>query len=421
MLTFCLPSARYQDHDIKTNMLAEAHLKTRIKPLAHASQAFDRLFGGRGENVSDEVRDELLRTEYTQLQRQIPALYATIAVANVATTAAIHYDSPTASWVIAPAILTLVIVVRLLLWFHRRGELARIEDVRKHLKGTTLTAFGLAALAGFWTLQSFNDAPESMRILLPVCTLLSAFAVVNCLASLRLAATGVLALGAFPVISAMLVSGERMYLAVGSCALMVSVLQLRLIAERYRHNVSRIELQHQMKQLADTDMLTRLPNRRAFFAQIEDILQRENGSGGFAVALLDLDGFKQINDRLGHQAGDAVLQAVADRLSSHADSHTHFGRIGGDEFAILFDLDEPLTSISARATGVMASLAEPCVVAGRRLAISASLGLAQFPGDGGTLGELFLAADTALYAAKLDSKLGSTAKRVESILKPIAA
>jgi diguanylate cyclase len=381
----------------------ETRLNTHAKTTS-GLRALGRLFGGRRGSASVAVRNELLMTEYAQLQRQVPALYATIAVANVATTATIQDAAPSAYWMIAPAILTLVIIGRLLLWAQRRNRIVALEDVRKRVKGTTITAIGLASVAGLWTVQAFFEAPGTLRLLLPICTLLSAFAVVNCLSSLRLAATVVLGLGAMPVITAMLFSGERIYFAVGSCALVVALLQLRLIAERYRHNLGRIEMQHKMKQLANTDMLTNLPNRRSFFAEVERCLQRENGTRSFAVALLDLDGFKQINDRLGHQAGDRLLQAVAERLSQHVNATTTFGRIGGDEFAILFDVAEPLATVSARATGIMASLAEPCIIAGRRIAISASLGIAQFPSDGRTLGDLFLTADKALYAAKSEGR-----------------
>jgi diguanylate cyclase len=396
-------------------------LNTHARKWTHAFKAFGRLFGGRRGRVSAAVRNELMMTEYAQLRPQIPALYATIAVANIATTVTIQEASPSGYWVMAPAVLTVVIIGRLLLWFQRRNRKVTIEEVRSNVKGTTITAIGLATLAGFWTLQTFFQAPEALRMLLPICTLLSIFAIVNCLSSLRLAATSVLGIGALPVITAMLLSGESMYLALGSCAFVVSLLQLRLIAERYRHNLGRIEMQYKIQQLANTDMLTGLPNRRSFFAAVEGCLERENGTRSFAVALLDLDGFKQINDRLGHLAGDSLLQTVADRLRGQADASTTIGRIGGDEFAILFDVAEPLSSVSARATGILASLAEPCIISGRRISISASLGLAQFPSDGRTLGDLFHIADKALYAAKADGHTGAQPLRQSDTVRASAA
>jgi diguanylate cyclase len=390
-------------------------LKTRVKLQAYVIKALDRLFGGRRTIVLADVRNELLMTEYVQLRRQIPALYATIGVATIAVTTAVHDVEPSGYRIIAPALLTLVIFGRLVQWAQRRNRTVTIEEVRKHVKGITITAAALGALAGIWTLQTYFQAPESLRVLIPICTLLSLFAVVNCLSSLRLAAAAVLGLGAMPFIAAMLLSGEKMYLAVGSCALVVALLQLRLIAERYRHNLNRIEMQHKMQQLANTDMLTGLPNRRAFFNHVEEALRQDNGTRSFAIALLDLDGFKQINDRLGHLAGDVLLQTVADRLNSHLDRTTIFGRIGGDEFAILFSGAAPIADVSARATGIMASLAVPCTISGRRIAISASLGLAQFPGDGRTLGDLFQAADKALYAAKSENETSEAGKRIALI------
>jgi diguanylate cyclase len=163
-------------------------------------------------------------------------------------------------------------------------------------------------------------------------------------------------------------------------------------------------LQHRMEALANTDMLTGLPNRRSFLAQAERALLEATAAVPVAIALLDLDGFKPVNDRLGHHAGDELLKTIADRMRTQAKSQVLVGRIGGDEFAILFrDASDPL-QVSARATGIIAALAVPCTIGGRRISISASLGLAQFPQDGASLQDLMLAADRALYEAKAEGR-----------------
>jgi diguanylate cyclase (GGDEF)-like protein len=148
---------------------------------------------------------------------------------------------------------------------------------------------------------------------------------------------------------------------------------------------------------ASSDALTGLANRSALDARLAQTC------GGETLLFLDLDGFKEVNDELGHAAGDEVLVAVAGRLRSCVDAQDLVGRFGGDEFAILLagDLDEAAaTGVAAR---VLASLQEPISVQGRRVAIDASIGIA-LPVHGQDADELLRHADRALYAAKASGK-----------------
>jgi diguanylate cyclase len=360
----------------------------------------DRAFGGRGAGVSDLIKNDILMTEYRQLSRQIPVLYLTVVITSIAASVASQGDRPLAYRGIAPSIVVIVCAARLMVWFRRQGRTVTLAVAHQNLRETSLTSIGLGGFAGAWSVFSFYEAALSHRAFIPIFGLLAIFAAVNCLSSFRKAALSALLLGSVPITFVLLSSNYYLYEAVGVCVLFVTFLQMRLIADRHRQIVANVEAQHKMRELANTDMLTQLPNRRSFFEQLDHVLRRENGTRSFSVALLDLDGFKQINDRLGHLAGDELLRTVADRLRSCADATTVFGRIGGDEFAILFDVAAPFEQISAKATGIMASLAAPCILSGRRVAISASLGMAQFPGDGRTIEELLLVADKALYAAK---------------------
>jgi diguanylate cyclase (GGDEF)-like protein len=161
--------------------------------------------------------------------------------------------------------------------------------------------------------------------------------------------------------------------------------------------------QEQLEKMAYFDPLTGLPNRRMFNDDLRQLIARSmRGQGDFALVLVDLDGFKQINDHSGHHAGDSLLVVVADRLRSLVRDSDCIARLGGDEFAVLlannavFDPER----VEAMCARMLASLREPMLVAGQTMQITASLGIAPCPRDGASPDELYKAADTALYEAK---------------------
>jgi diguanylate cyclase (GGDEF)-like protein len=149
------------------------------------------------------------------------------------------------------------------------------------------------------------------------------------------------------------------------------------------------------------DALTDLPNRLLFREAIEDAAQRSRG-GMFAVALLDLDKFKEVNDTLGHQIGDRLLQAVADRLAGTIRPADVVARMGGDEFGILFSGVADLDDVERVARAIDASFAVPFDVDGVSLEVTGCLGIALWPIHGQDPDVLIQRADVAMYAAKAD-------------------
>ncbi len=146
------------------------------------------------------------------------------------------------------------------------------------------------------------------------------------------------------------------------------------------------------------DMLTDLPNRALFLDRLEQAMLRGERTGALtAVLFLDLDGFKRINDSLGHAAGDQLLIEVAGRLEDCLRPSDTAARFGGDEFAILLEDLERGADATMVASRIMASLQEPIVLQGRRVGVSASIGVAlqREPGE-----DLLRNADLAMYRAK---------------------
>jgi diguanylate cyclase (GGDEF)-like protein len=170
------------------------------------------------------------------------------------------------------------------------------------------------------------------------------------------------------------------------------------IAERKR-------IEAQIRHQATHDMLTGLPNRMLFHDRLSTAIQRVPRHGpGFALALLDIDGFKGVNDSHGHPAGDALLQAIATRLSEQVRANDTVARLGGDEFALIVEDLGDLPSLLKRCERVCAVLAEPYPLEGSQgrfeVRVSASIGIAVWQELSASDEALIHAADRALYQAK---------------------
>lgn len=163
--------------------------------------------------------------------------------------------------------------------------------------------------------------------------------------------------------------------------------------------------QHELEKLAFFDPLTNLPNRRYFRDHLERELVAARGSELFvAIALVDLDNFKRVNDSLGHDAGDILLSVLADRLKQRLNKHDIVARMGGDEFyVVLKDLHDIaiLESITKR---ISDALSQPIRIKNHFVEITASIGIAIYPNNAETSEELIRNADIALYKAKEEGK-----------------
>lgn len=155
--------------------------------------------------------------------------------------------------------------------------------------------------------------------------------------------------------------------------------------------------------LALHDPLTGLPNRTNFTSALANALESATGQL-FALLFIDLDGFKQINDTLGHEAGDEALKAVAARLRHNLAANDFAARLGGDEFvAIASNIADKDAAVKI-ANRLIAAISDPMTLIGHTGRLGASIGVAVFPEHGVTPSELLSAADHAMYAAKRGGK-----------------
>ncbi|MEU8978433.1 EAL domain-containing protein [Streptomyces sp. NPDC048309] len=177
----------------------------------------------------------------------------------------------------------------------------------------------------------------------------------------------------------------------------------------------RRELQARLRHLQMHDPVTRLPNRTLFFERLSAALEaeayEEGGTGRIGLCYLDLDGFKAVNDTLGHRVGDRLLAAVAERLTRCADEAGYaraatplVARLGGDEFALLVEDSTGTDQLADLAESVLKALQAPFDLSGQRLSLSASIGVVERRAAGTSATGLMQAADTTLYWAKADGK-----------------
>lgn len=373
-------------------------------------------------DVPETISKQLRLQQYQQIHRQIPTLYA--AVISIVLTAGIAMTEtfPTAFRIATPALVVAICVIRLRIWTKRKIASVTVETADRHLKALFRVAILICAVTSLWSLAIYFGTQLPYRGRVPIFIAIAAISSACCLSSVPRVAIAVLVSTLLPTCIALLLSRDQVLITMAVGLFIVVILQSRLIIAQFAQTVNATSLQEQMRQLADSDALTGLANRRAFLAAVEAEIADPGRSNPLTIAMIDLDDFKPINDRFGHYAGDEVLRTTAARLQSLCSPYGFAARLGGDEFALF--LHQPIApeALAALTSQILAETAKPCLLDQRSAKITVCIGWAQWPSDGKTADDVIRAADRALYAAKYSGRSKVTQfaslSRKDTVSKP---
>ncbi len=354
--------------------------------------------------VPDDIRDDFAILRANRIETLTPMLFLMLAAT---TPTAVYGGVATVHPVIRigfPAILFIVGVLGFLVLVHNRGRRMSPRRARRMIREASWVSGITGLMCSVWTVTNWLAAPVDAHSFFGMIMAMGSLATAYCLSSIRSATFVNLGVGLAPIAVLMLASGNPPEIAAGTSLVIATLFLLRLVIQQHGQVVDLLELQRQMRELAHTDPLTGLPNRREFDLRLDQEFAAAHEDRPFAIGLLDLNGFKPVNDQHGHAVGDLLLCEIAERLRAACGEDAVVARQGGDEFAILAPSGSPLLGTSL-ANHILPALAAPYRIDGRPIHVGASIGTAIWPDQGATVRKLFEVADNALYAAKAAGRI----------------
>ena len=358
---------------------------------------------------------DLVLAQVRTLERQIPLLYAILTI-NSASLAWTFYGRVPAVWAAGlPALMGAVCAARARIWLRQARTPVTIAQAQRRLRAIMrlVPFFGFVFTAWSLSLYRYGDAYARCHVVffMSVCSITCVF----CLMHLRKAALLLMGIIFVPYIAFIACQGNAQIRLMASNLLLIGpallTVAFRISADFAKMVDSRRQLQlrqaetqalgEENARIANIDGLTGLPNRRRFLTELNATIARERlHHGRFAVALIDLDGFKGVNDGYGHGAGDRLLVQIGERLNQRQGPHVMCARLGGDEFGAILTGNPDQADILAFGQSLCATLRGAYSLGGIIAEISGSVGLVAYPDGGETAENLFERADYALYHAK---------------------
>jgi diguanylate cyclase (GGDEF)-like protein len=379
--------------------------------------AADRAAAAGVDSSESAFNEALLREQYRSLARLGPYVHGAVILTALALFAGAAPTRSLLDGILLPAALIAVSALRLRSWFQARSSVEdeTLDIVRRRVRtasilGPVLTlAFALVTAISTWQdgVVEFALALVAVWAVAAVCAI--------CLNMVVREATVIVLAATAPLIVAFLARGAELTLCLAALVAIAACFVIRMLGENFcmfaeivRSRFVIAEQQRAAEQarqaamtIALTDDLTGLPNRRCFQSLLADRIRTATETAEpFGLGLIDLDGFKPINDVHGHPTGDEILRQVANRLAKAMDGRGSAARIGGDEFAILCDGIGARGDATALGEEIRRIFATPFAVQPLRVRLTCACGFALFPSSATEPGELVRLADAALYRAK---------------------
>lgn len=370
----------------------------------------------------------LTLAQFEAFSKQVPLLYF-ILLTNMASLAFTHAGTAP-DWLVVyiPVVLGIFFIIRTAGWIANRDVKVTAEQAYRKLQSTNLLTVPIAVFCVLWSCALLRHGNAYQNAHVAFFMAITVIGVIFCLMHLRSAALIVTVLVNVPFFIVMVWSGEPTFVATGINVVLVTIAMIAVLLTHYRDfrqlNESRQTLMAQQEELtrqhremealsnenlrlANMDSLTLLSNRRCFF----DVLHRsfataEARGDRLTVGILDLDGFKPVNDMYGHSAGDRVLVEVGQRLTALSNPEISVYRLGGDEFALILTGPHDEAMLAALGESICESTAQSIDIGSCTVQVTASVGFAVYPDIGTGAQDLYERADYALYTAKRSHRGG---------------
>ena len=359
----------------------------------------------RSLDIPPELQSSVKEMQLHRALTHVPMIYL-VAVFNLISVMVLSaHEGVETKYYAWMGVLAVGCIARMIMWMRFPKDLKSGVDPQKTLRNLSVISVAVITFLSIWSVFAVSTDLFANQIFIPMSLVFGSTCIAHCLACIKKAAVTVLFVGVMPSAIAMIAVGGFDQIIMGWSMITIALLMVRFIIDSYNQIISGLVMQHTIWKQAHSDPLTGLANRRAMMSYLHEAEESYAKNGqGFAVALLDLNSFKQVNDTLGHDVGDALLIDVAERLNNSSLDSEIVGRLGGDEFLVLMPGVAAHEVALVRATAYIAGFAKPAKINGHVLTPSASIGIAVQVIDGKGAEQLLKAADNSLYKMKRADK-----------------
>lgn len=345
---------------------------------------------------------------------RLPILGIGIVFAGVAALAASEYDDPVNGALAIAAVIVTVVRLLVIRGYERARPVTDASQLKRWERRYAIGNYAFAILLALLTMRALMFHQPVLHLITVSLVFSFGAGVVSRISVRPIICVISLLIATLPTVAALAVHAfaddatplhTELFLLEAMLVAMITALSLQTVAHLYRTSVAHHTAKFDMAQLATSDALTGLPNRLLLRERFHDsILATAQTGARLAVHFIDLDGFKGVNDRHGHPAGDAVLQQVARRLEAAVRADDTVARLGGDEFIVIQTELAHEDEAEMLARRIIKVLSAPYEVDGVEMRIAASIGIATTPEFGPDLERLIACADAALYRSKGSGK-----------------